>query len=231
MMRPRPPFGVGPPARYAAVPHSAPHSPMASHRLITEAMPHFPPPPLPPPRMLMQASNAAAFIPIADSPSPPTSLPPHMEYTAQSPLAGAGASSLPITVDDREAAFYAHHSSVETPTKDHPGDEDEDEDEEEEVPSPPRTFTKAKPLPERENKFTSTLRRLSTVRKRNKNKRKSKEKEMASNGDSGIEAVTTPSSSHDLRPSSTTSRESEAEALTSGYFRYILLHFIKIEVS
>ena len=50
---------------------------------------------------------------------------------------------------------------------------------------------------------------------------------MASNGstqgDSGIEAVTTPSSIHDhtLRPSSTTSRESEAEALTSGYFRYI----------
>ena len=49
---------------------------------------------------------------------------------------------------------------------------------------------------------------------------------MASNGstqgDSGIEAVTTPSSIHDhtLRPSSTTSRESEAEALTSGYFRY-----------
>ena len=50
---------------------------------------------------------------------------------------------------------------------------------------------------------------------------------MASNGstqgDSGIEAVTTPSSNYDptLRPSSTTSRESEAEALTSGYFRYI----------
>ena len=72
---------------------------------------------------------------------------------------------------------------------------------------------------------------------------------MASNGsnqgDSGIEAVTTPSSGlfalflefmfidfkikncisvHDqsIRPSSTTSRESEADAVTSGYFRYNL---------
>ena len=107
-----------------------------------------------------------------------------------------------------------------------PGPQDEvDDDEEEEVPSPPRTFTKARPLSERENKFTSTLRRLSTVRKRNKAKRQKGQKdqkcEMASNGDSGIEApVTTPSG--ELRPASTTSRESEGEAaLTSGYFRYI----------
>ena len=63
-------------------------------------------------------------------------------------------------------------------------------------------------------------------RKKNKTKRKGKEKDFASNGsnqgDSGIEAVTTPSSIHDhsIRPSSTTSRESEADALTSGYFRY-----------
>ena len=46
-------------------------------------------------------------------------------------------------------------------------------------------------------------------------------------GDSGVEAATTPSSqdqmsmTSSMRPSSTTSRESEAEALTSGYFRYI----------
>lgn len=68
------------------------------------------------------------------------------------------------------------------------------------------------------------------MRKRNKTKRKCKEKELASNGDSGIEAVTTPSSSHDLRPSSTTSRESEAEALTSGYFRYLFLREKRLAV-
>ena len=105
---------------------------------------------------------------------------------------------------------------------------------------PPRTFTKARPLSERENKFTSTLRRLSTVRKRNKQKRKTKERDMASNGDSsGIEAASVGGASgnpaetsgtsgntsiQELRPSSTTSRESEGEAaLTSGYFRYIYL--------
>ena len=94
---------------------------------------------------------------------------------------------------------------------------------EEEVPSPPPR-AKAKPWPEKENKFASTLRRLSTVRKKNKNKKKFRDnKDFASNGgDSGIEnaTVTTPSSIHEAgRPSSTTSRESDAEALTSGYFR------------
>ena len=102
-------------------------------------------------------------------------------------------------------------------------EEDAEADLEEDVPSPPRTFTKAKPLPERENKFTSTLRRLSTVRKRNKTKRKSAAaKEKESNGESGIEPGTHACTPSDLRPSSTTSRESEGEVLTSGYFRYIL---------
>ena len=85
---------------------------------------------------------------------------------------------------------------------------------------PPWFFTQAKPLPERENKFTSTLRRLSTVRKRNKTKRKQKERE--SNGDgSGFEPGTPGCTPSDLRPSSTTSRESDGGVETSGYFRYI----------
>ena len=84
-------------------------------------------------------------------------------------------------------------------------------------------FYKAKPLPERENKFTSTLRRLSTVRKRNKTKRKNAAaKEKESNGDgSGFEPGTPGCTPSDLRPSSTTSRESDGGVETSGYFRYI----------
>ena len=84
-------------------------------------------------------------------------------------------------------------------------------------------FTQAKPLPERENKFTSTLRRLSTVRKRNKTKRKNAAaKEKESNGDgSGFEPGTPGCTPSDLRPSSTTSRESDGGVETSGYFRYI----------
>ena len=78
-------------------------------------------------------------------------------------------------------------------------------------------------MPERENKFTSTLRRLSTVRKRNKTKRKNAAaKEKESNGDgSGFEPGTPGCTSSDLRPSSTTSRESDGGVETSGYFRYI----------
>mgnify|MGYP001180528489 FL=1 len=84
-------------------------------------------------------------------------------------------------------------------------------------------LTQAKPLPERENKFTSTLRRLSTVRKRNKTKRKNAAaKEKESNGDgTGFEPGTPGYTPSDLRPSSTTSRESDGGVETSGYFRYI----------
>ena len=85
-------------------------------------------------------------------------------------------------------------------------------------------FTKAKPLPDRENKFTSTLRRLSTVRKRNKTKRKSTtSREKEPNWQSGTEpgSCISTSTPPDLRPSSTTSKESENEVQTSGYFRYI----------
>ena len=78
-------------------------------------------------------------------------------------------------------------------------------------------------MPERENKFTSTLRRLSTVRKRNKTKRKNAAaKEKESNGDgTGFEPGTPGYTPSDLRPSSTTSRESDGGVETSGYFRYI----------
>ncbi len=103
---------------------------------------------------------------------------------------------------------------------------DEQLDEERELP---RTFAKARPS---ENKFTSTLRRLSTVRKRNKTKRKEQkgDKTHDDNDESSVEVASTPPpppstcgaavvDSMARRPSSTTSRESEAEALTSGYFR------------
>ena len=145
-------------------------------------------------------SSPLGFMPIADSPSPPTSLPPN------NPEGGT-----PGTPDFPSAQGG-------------PKNDDIEDDEEEEVPSPPPR-AKAKPLPEKENKFASTLRRLSTVRKRNKHKKKyanhGHRDNGASNGDSGIEGVTTPSSIHEVRPSSTTSRESDAEALTSGYFRYV----------
>ena len=58
------------------------------------------------------------------------------------------------------------------------------------------------------------------MRKRNKTKRKQKERE--SNGDgSGFEPGTPGCTPSDLRPSSTTSRESDGGVETSGYFRYI----------
>ena len=90
----------------------------------------------------------------------------------------------------------------------------------------------------KENKFTSTLRRLSTVRKNKKAKRKEvdrnlMEREFVSEEDyepggaaaaaGGIPGMGTVGSSNggfsSARPASTTSRESEGEVVTSGYFR------------
>jgi len=223
----RPPRGhpMGPrgggPSPYGAhpFPHSAPHSPMTSHRSIND-LPN-------PARPTSTSYDAHAQL---YSPSPPTSL----------PAADLGSARRSDFIHEFQAASP---EAIECEADKSPGAacqmvEVEDDEREEEVPSPPlRHYNKAKPMPEKENKFTSTLRRLSTVskaknnwmrlldkKKKNKTKRKSKEKEMASNGsnqgDSGIEAVTTPSSVHDqsMRPSSTTSRESEADAVTSGYF-------------
>merc|ERR1712051_976618 len=119
-------------------------------------------------------------MPIADSPSPPASLPPGLSFEATQavtpPLVAPRHSSSSASADFfREQDSNPHQAereaaeAAEAAEDDEGGDEEEDL--EEEVPSPIRTFTKAKPLPERENKFTSTLRRLSTVRKRNKTKR------------------------------------------------------------
>jgi hypothetical protein len=92
----------------------------------------------------------------------------------------------------------------------------------------PKSLQKARLLSEhRENKFTSTLRRLSTVRKRNKMKRKEARDRYDEHDDSSVEASAAvqqpPNSTHIpevmRRGSSTTSRDSEIEALTSGYFR------------
>ena len=210
MRHPRPPFGgprypPGPPpgAGPASFPYSAPQSPMTSYR----------------------PSTGGAFTPITDSPSPPASLaasrfserpdPPDENEVISTPeFPTLAASALPGSKQNEVSSLGGHGE-----------DPEELEEDEEEVPSPPPR-AKAKPLPEKENKFASTLRRLSTVRKKNKHKKKFQtstrdNKEFTSNGDSGIEnAVTTPSSIHEaVRPSSTTSRESDAEALTSGYFR------------
>ena len=61
------------------------------------------------------------------------------------------------------------------------------------------------------------------MRKRTKQKRKNAAaKEKESNGDgSGFEPGTPGCTPSDLRPSSTTSRESDGGVETSGYFRYI----------
>lgn len=98
-----------------------------------------------------------------------------------------------------------------------------DKDEDRELP---KTFNKAKPFGEhRENKFTSTLRRLSTIRKRNKTKRKEIKERTEDHEESSAEYSSTPPppfmhlSDVGRRPSSTTSKDSEGEALTSGYFR------------
>ena len=71
-----------------------------------------------------------------------------------------------------------------------------------------------------------------TCRKRNKTKRKEQKDKHDENDESSVEVVATPTTAttttittasivvdSSQRPSSTTSRESEAEALTSGYFR------------
>lgn len=95
----------------------------------------------------------------------------------------------------------------------------------------PKTFHKARPFSEhRENKFTSTLRRLSTVRKRTKMKRRDMRDKYDDHDDSSVEATLTTTSMSQpphssripevlRRASSTTSRDSEIEALTSGYLR------------
>ena len=201
MRHPRgPPFGPPRLIGCLAFPHSAPHSPMSSHRMVTDSR---------------------VFVPIADSPSPPTSLQPGVDFEANDKVE---APSLALHLSSAPPNFYLEKDLTTDSTEieaveDEAGDE---EDLEEDVPLPPRTFTKAKPLPDRENKFTSTLRRLSTVRKRNKTKRKSAPtKENDYYGESGAEpeAYIPAYAPSDMRPSSTTSRESETEVLTSGYFR------------
>lgn len=184
------PYGGGPPRGmpYPPFPHSAPHSPLAAHRQLDHT-----------------------FQPASGGLSPTASL--------------CGDGSVSLGGDLATPSEYSGEPTSEevgrgvSPCPPDAGDEDT-----------PRTYNKAKPLAERENKFTSTLRRLSTVRKRNKSKKKLKDKESsngstATNADS--EAATTPSSTHDfataansgnVRPSSTTSRDSDTEALTSGYF-------------
>lgn len=80
------PYGH-PPPRFAAFPHSAPHSPMAGHRLITEPGQHHP--------------RLSVFVPVStDSPSPPggqsASLPPlNFESGTSTPSAATdGATAL-----------------------------------------------------------------------------------------------------------------------------------------
>ena len=211
MRHPRPPYGgprypPGPPpgAGPASFPYSAPQSPMTSYR----------------------PSTGGAFTPITDSPSPPASLPASRFSERPDPPDENEVISTPEFPTLAASALPgSKQNEVSSSLGGRRGQDPEELEDEEEVPSPPPR-AKAKPLPEKENKFASTLRRLSTVRKKNKHKKKFQtstrdNKEFTSNGDSGIEnAVTTPSSIHEaVRPSSTTSRESDAEALTSGYFR------------
>lgn len=99
----------------------------------------------------------------------------------------------------------------------------DDRDEERELP---KAFQKAKPFGERkENKFTSTLRRLSTIRRKSKNKRKEIKDKTDNHENSSAEFSSTPPlpfmhlSDVVRKTPSTTSRDSEGEALTSGYFR------------
>ena len=163
------------------------------------------------------------FTPITDSPSPPASLPASVFSEREAEESEVVSTPEFPTLAATVAALKGSKQNEVSSSSNLGGREDPEELEyEEEVPSPPPR-AKAKPWPEKENKFASTLRRLSTVRKKNKHKKKFRDnKDFASNGgDSGIEnAVTTPSSINEaVRPSSTTSRESDAEALTSGYFR------------
>ena len=195
-----PPGTAGPPS----FPYSAPQSPMGSYR-----------PPM--------GGSPLGFTPITDSPSPPASLPASVFSEREAEESEVVSTPEFPTLAATVAALKGSKQNEVSSSSNLGGREDPEELEyEEEVPSPPPR-AKAKPWPEKENKFASTLRRLSTVRKKNKHKKKFRDnKDFASNGgDSGIEnAVTTPSSIHEaVRPSSTTSRESDAEALTSGYFR------------
>ena len=82
---------------------------------------------------------------------------------------------------------------------------------------------------EKESKITSTLRRLSVVRRKSKNKMrpnkadaKGIEEEPNAEGTGGNPTAASASSeaaAGSARPSSTTSRDSENDVVTSGYFR------------
>ncbi len=79
---------------------------------------------------------------------------------------------------------------------------------------------------DKESRLTSTLRRLSTARKKGTKVSKKKEKDVSkdlcvedSAATAAVGGCTSSNGGSANRPSSTTSRESEAEGATSGYIR------------
>ena len=83
---------------------------------------------------------------------------------------------------------------------------------------------------EKESKITSTLRRLSVVRRKSKNKMRpnkadakgiEEEPQAEASGNPGgpVASASSEAAAGSARPSSTTSRDSENDVVTSGYFR------------
>lgn len=213
--------GPGPPPhRFPPGAHSAPHSPVLSHRQFDGNEMRSPGAmggsigdqlAMRRPSRLLDVT-AIAIAPIESEP-------PSSSNSANGSTTLATSSSVPVG---------PRRNSVLTLPPTTPPSEANDLDEiEEDLPSVTSEFPssgskltiKPKPAVDKENKFTSTLRRLSTVRKRNKSKRKEKmdrsfmEQEVSEVGEIG-----TSPGGNGVRPSSTTSRESEAEVVTSGYF-------------
>jgi hypothetical protein len=105
VMRPRPPFGP-------RFPHSAPHSPMSTHRGV-----------------VMDQHQRPIFI-TGGTPSPPASLPCTAEFV--------GRTSTDFYSEGGSFDAAEGGSEVGTPGGSPPGVSEAAEDEEEEVPSPPR---------------------------------------------------------------------------------------------
>lgn len=149
----------------------------------------------------------------------PSTSPPSLNNPLQSELPKAeGGDDDPVVKDSRLQVQSQNDSD---------NDDENGGCSDEELDELPKTFQKARPFSEqRENKFTSTLRRLSTVRKKSKMKKKEVKDRSDDHDDSSAEIATAattvfpPNRIPEIRrPSSTTSRESDIDALTSGYFR------------
>eukprot|EP00095_Tigriopus_kingsejongensis_P007849 maker-scaffold62_size438377-snap-gene-2.12 protein:Tk07849 transcript:maker-scaffold62_size438377-snap-gene-2.12-mRNA-1 annotation:"double c2-like domain-containing protein beta-like" len=211
-----------PPPRFPPGAHSAPHSPVMPHKRFDGNEIRSPGAPgehlamrrpsrllgvITPGLALLESDNMSSSC-SANGSNPPS---------AASTSAGMGVQA------------HRRHSILTSQTDTPPSETNEPEDIEDDLPSAScdhlsgsaKAAGKAKALADKsENKFTSTLRRLSTVRKRNKSKRKEKmdrsfmEQEVSEVGELGTPAP----GGNGVRPSSTTSRESEGEMVTSGYF-------------